>query len=339
MLIRRLLALAVAIGLVLGAWQVRARLLEPSGAAAAPDDLRVACARELAAVCDALDTSSPALVEEARTTVERFAEPDLPFDVWLTLAPWPELGAAARARANQPEVAEHPTAVVARSPVILAAHSDRITAMEDACDGAVTWRCLGDQAGVPWVDRGGEPGWGRVKVGLDSPSDRAVGLLTLLQVTSSYFDGADFNTRSLESPDYFAWISNLAARADAPVDQTPLERMLLTGSAELEFVGVLEATAVSLLERAPGRAGQIVLRRPEPVVTADVVAVGYGAGAQAAAAEIAAQAAGPLADAGWRVAGVAQPSELETAALPENNGVPSAAVLEALQRTWDEVTP
>jgi hypothetical protein len=338
MLLRRLLALAVAVGLVFGAWQLRARLFGTAQAEPVPDDLRVACVSELAPVCDALDASSPPLVEEAATTVARFAEPELPFDVWLTLDPWPTLGANARARAGQADLAQHQSAALARSPLVLAAQADRVAPMEQACGGALSWRCLAEQADQPWTDLGGQSTWGRVKIGIDGPSQRAEGLLTLAQATASYFDSTTFNSQSLASTDYFAWVSDLAAAAGTTSAQSPFERMLLTGSAEYEFAGVLESTALAQLRRAPGRAEQIMLRRLEPVVTADVVVVGYGEGAEDAVERIVGQLKETLSGSGWRVPEVALPSEVDAAALPEENGLGSPAVLEALQQTWVEVT-
>jgi hypothetical protein len=339
MLLRRLLALAFAVGLVVGAWQLRARVFDGGAADAAPANLRVACVRELAQVCEALEVPTPPLVEEAAATVARFGDPQPPFDVWLTIDPWPTLAANTRARAGQGELPQQASAVLARSPVVLAAHADRVAPMQEACGGTLTWRCLAERADEPWADLGGESTWGRVKVGLDRPDERVGGLLALTQATASYFDGAPFNTQSLRSPDYFAWLSDLAAAAvTTSTGQSPMERMLLTGSAEYEFVGVLESGAVSLLRQAPGRAGQIEIQRLEPVVTADVVAVGYGPGAADAVAGVAEQVAEPLAAAGWRVPDAAPPSEVESAALPGDNGLPSPAVLEALQQTWVEVT-
>jgi hypothetical protein len=340
MLLRRVLAVAVAVGLVVGAWQLRARLFGadgPDGPDQAPADLRVACVRELAQVCEALDASSPPLVEEAATTVARFRDSELPFDVWLTLDPWPTLAANAHARARQAELTQEVSAVLARTPVVLAVHADRLAPMQEVCEGTLAWRCLGERADEPWADLGGESTWGRVKVGIDRPAERAGGLLTLAEATASYFGGAEFNTQSLSSPDFFSWLSDLAAAVDTTANQSPFERMLLTGSAEYEFVGVLESNAVPLLRQAPGRARQIVLQLPEPLVTADVVAVGYGAPAEDAVARVVEQVTGPLADSGWRVPDAAPPSEVEGAALPEDNGLPSAAALEALQQTWAEV--
>jgi hypothetical protein len=112
--------------------------------------------------------------------------------------------------------------------------------------------------------------------------------------------------------------------------------MLLTGSADYEFVGELEAIAVPLLARSPQRAEQLTILRPEPAVSADVVAMGYG-DAAAAVEGFTEQVTPVLADNGWRVPGGEQPSELEAIALPETNGVPTAATLETLRQTWAEV--
>jgi hypothetical protein len=338
MWLRRLLALVIAVGLVFGAWQARTRLLGRAAGAPAPEEVRVACVQELAGICSQLDTSAPPLAEDAATTVARFDDADLPFDVWVTFEPWPEIGANARARAGQGDLSEQPSEILARSPIVLAAHADRLAPMEQACGGTLSWACLGERAGRPWTDNGGQSQWGRVKVGLDEPSDSATGLLTLAEATASYLGDTAFNSQSLTAPDYFAWVSGLENAMVATPDQSPFERMLLTGSAEHEFVGVLESTAVPLLQRAPGRAEKIVIHVPEPVVTADIVAVGYGPDAAAAVDRVVEQLRGPLADSAWRVAGEAPPSEVDGVALRDDNGIPSAAVLERLQQTWVEIT-
>lgn len=340
MLVRRLLAVLVAVGLVLAAVVVRGRLF-PAGqaSAVAVDDLRVTCVRELASVCDAVAPAAPMVIEDAATTVERFDGQDPGIDVWLTLAPWPELAADARARAGLPEPTSTSSGVMARSPVVIAARRDRLAVLEPTCDAdRLTWRCIADGAGRPWSDLDGDASWGRVKVGLDRPARSAQGLLALSQATSEYFDGQDWTSRSLGSTDYFSWLSGLGSAVDQPAGQTPLERMLLTGGAEFEVTAALEATSVTLLRSAPQRAGQIAVRDTTPVVTADVVVVGYGAHGTDAVDGIVARLDGPLADAGWRAGTGSGPSESPVAALPDGNGLPSPAALEALRQLWIEVS-
>lgn len=338
MLVRRLLAVLVAVGLVLAAAEARSRLVDGETSPAAADDLRVVCVRELAPVCDAITTATPPVVEDAATTVERFAEGDPGLDVWLTLVPWPEVAAAASAQAGMSEVAATSSPVLARSPALIVARRDRLRALEPTCDGGrLTWRCVGDAAGRSWADLDGDPAWGRVKVGLDNPERSAEGLLSLSQATSDFFDGEEWTSRSLDSTDYFTWLSGLGAAVEQAAGQTPLERMLLTGGADYEFAGALEATAVPLLRSAPQRAAQLDVRGVEAVITADVVVVGYGEAGAPAVESVTAQVEGALADAGWRVAGTPPPSESRIPALPEDNGLPSAAALEALRQLWIEV--
>jgi hypothetical protein len=338
MLVRRLLAVLVAVGLVLAAAEARSRFVDGEAPTVANDDLRVACVRELAPVCDTVATATPPVVEDAATTVERFAERDPGVDVWLTLAPWPELTAAGRAQSGMPEIAATSSRALARSPALIVARRDRLRALEPTCEGRrLTWRCVGDAAGRSWADLDGDPTWGRVKVGLDSPERSAEGLLSLSQATSDFFDGEEWTSRSLGSTDYFSWLSGLGAAVEQAAGQTPLERMLLTGGADYEFAGALEATAVPLLRSAPQRAAQLAVRGVEPVVTADVVVVGYGEAGTPAVEAVAAQVEGALADAGWRVAGTPPLSESRIPSLPEDNGLPSAAALEALRQLWIEV--
>ncbi|HSJ44030.1 MAG TPA: hypothetical protein VK923_05025 [Euzebyales bacterium] len=338
MLVRRLLAVLIAVGLVLAAAAARSRLVGEDAPPVADDDLRVVCVRELAPVCDAVTTATPPVVEDAETTAERFAERDPGVDVWLTLAPWPDLAAARRAQGGLPEVAAASSPVLARSPALVVARRDRLRALEPTCDGGgLTWRCLGDAAGRPWADFGGDQAWGRVKVGLDHPERSAEGLLALSQATSDFFDDQEWTSRSLSSTDYFSWLSGLGAAVEQTAGQTPLERMLLTGGADYEFAGALEATAIPLLRSAPQRAAQLMVHAVDPVVTADVVVVGYGEAGTPTVDAVAAQIEGALADAGWRFGGAPPPSESRIPALPGDNGLPSAAALEALRQLWIEV--
>lgn len=342
MVLRRLLALLVAVGLVLAAVAVRARVFSDTPDAPdalALDELQVVCAAELASVCEALRPSGVTpVVETAASTLARFAQPDHGVDVWVTLDPWHALAAITRSRDGLPEVVAAPSAVLARSPLVLAARDDRLTALEAVCrGGTVTWRCIGDRAGQAWAQLDAPAAWGTVEVAFNQPADAAEGLLSLVQVTSAYFDGGAVTSQTLRDPDYFAWLADLGRSANQVAGQTPLERMLLTGGADVEFTGVIEGAAQPLLRSAPARAERIELRELEPQVTADVRAVGYGPTGEASAAAIAAQLQAPLADDGWRVVDAASPAP-EPTARADGAASPSPAALEALRQTWIEVS-
>lgn len=344
MWIRRLLALVVAVALVAAAVWIRDRRVVP-GVAATSDDVRVVCVTELADVCAALE--SPAEVEDATGTVERLATAGSDVDVWVTVTPWPALAAQAATASGPTTEPAASSAVLARSPVVLAARRDRVAALASACGGSVTWPCLGTQAGAAWTDSGGQARWGRVKVGMQAPADTIGGSLALAQAAGAFFDGAVPTTRLLDDPSWFAWVSTFADAAAPAVD--PLERMLLTGAADVEFTPVLEVAASARLRAAAARAGDIELRALDPVVTADVVVVGYGADAQAAVDRVTADLEQRLVAAGWRdPEATGGASELPGLTLPPcpdatadgcpDNGVPSGATMQRLQQTWSEVT-
>lgn len=338
MLLRRLLAVLLAVGLVLAAVQLRARLFGEEAASVALDELRVVCVEELASVCDeALQPIGVAPVgQEAAATVEGFADRDPGVDVWVTFDPWPQLAANVRAAAGLPELAAVSSAVLARSPVLLAAQRDRLAALEPACGRAVTWRCIGDRSGEPWGDLDAPAGWGDVDVAFNRPAVTAEGLLTLAQVTSAYFDGAPLTTQALGAPDYFAWLAELGRSAKQITGQTPLDRMLVTGAADVEFTGVIEAVARPRLSSASTSAERIELLELSPTVTADVRVVGYGEVGEAPVQTIAAELSEALIAAGWqRVDTASSESEATGTAGP---APPSAAALELLRTTWRDVS-
>jgi hypothetical protein len=276
-------------------------------------------------------------VRDAGVTVEDLTAATPEVDVWVTVAPWPQLAADARAFAGS-DVALPPLSstrgsrVLARSPVVAVAHEDR-PSLDQICDGqTASWTCLADHAGQPWQELGGDPAWGTVDVALPDPAMRVDGLLTLLQMTGAYFDGAAVTGQRLEQADYAAWLSDLAREVE--VDTSPLVGMLRTGPAEYEFTGALESEVVQ--RRTASRAGELDVSRLPPPVTAEVVAVGYGAVDTETVDAVGDLLAAPLADAGWWVDGTA-PSPGPTGAAPTGGtGLPSATVLEGLRRMWIE---
>lgn len=336
MLMRRLLALVIAGGLVFAAVQVRARVFPSAdGAGRAVDDLRVVCVTELEAACLRLaeTTALPPEIEDAQVTVERLATGEPDFDVWVTVAPWPRMAAAAREFADValPPLASTPgTSPLARSPVVAAAQADRAAALAPTCDGGqLTWTCVTTSAGQPWDDLGGDPRWSSIDVGLPDPATRVDGLLTLTQMAADVLGDGAFTGPQLQTPAFTSWLSQLARGVE--VEPPPLGRMLLTGPADYEFTGALEAEVVRRRE-AP-RAADLEVQRLPPPVTATVVVVGYGGLAASAVDDVGERLRTPLAEAGWWVDDAAPPPGA-TGPAPRSPALPSATTLEALRREW-----
>lgn len=351
----RVLALVVAVALVTGALYVRGRLDagEPivgvgggEGGGGSPDDdtpYILVCAAELAAACEALAVDGVVVrVEDAGSTAAGLAGAsaagELGFDGWLAPQPWPGVAEALR-EPTLPALAPAVTSdVLARSPLVLAGFEERVTALEAACGRALDWRCLGDQAGLPWADLGVDGATGTVRPGHLDPTVSATGLLVLGQAVTSYADRTDLSRADLDGGEFAGWFDRLEGAVPAfdPSSGSQLVELQTRYLASYDAVGTTEAEVADRPFTTPAGRQPIVVRWPEPVATADVVVAGYTG--DALPADLV-EALGPaLAGAGWRVDGSA-PAGLDGApALPGSAGLPGAGFLVALQQRWEEVT-
>lgn len=271
-LLLRVLALAAAIAMVVGALAVRNRMDDDK--VSRSTELRLLCATELAAVCEAAARTDEAEVtvttEDVGATVDRLrnaAEAD--FDAWLTPGPFPE--AVQELRRSQAQLAPLFDSVsprLARSPVVIVGWNDRIAALRSKCE--VGWKCVGLAAGQPWASFGGPPAWGTVKTSLPDPQSSAAGLVTLGAATAGYFGRSDLSTDDLDADDGLGtWLSQLRRNNETRVD---VSAMLAAGPSLVAFVGGLEQAVKPVVDAASSdRRNQVSLIYPSPVVTADVV--------------------------------------------------------------------
>jgi hypothetical protein len=356
--LRRLLALVAAMALIAGAFVIRGQTGEPRAgdgdepaptatrpaAPAGIGDLVLTCVAELEDVCRSLGAELDVAVEVPSAEAFLDAAAGLPADaagVWMTIEPLPAMAAARAGGEAGPAIGEG--RVLARSPVVAAVWDDRAEVLVDHC-GGLSWQCVGDatRSSGMWSDIGGPPEWGPIKPAHAAPTS-ASGLLALGQLAHAFFGDADVRGQQIEDVGFFSWFSAFEG-AVPQFSGSPLLTMVQFGSGRLDVVSVIEADAVGLLARSPGRAGTLRLRAIEPVVTADVVVtpVGEDAGVQELADAVVRGSAPLLAEAGWRVGGGPVEGELgevasDVAALPPANGIPSGGTLEALRRMWSEV--
>ena len=348
---RRALALLAAAAMIAGAVAVRALIDDDdatasgttSGGDADPDDtLRVRCTSVAEAACEALrDAGFTVRVESAGRTAETLyqAAPtdDLGFDVWITSRSWPGMIEAQRQADLAGGLLDEPTAIGARSPVVIVSRSDRGEVLAETC--GLTWGCIGDSVGSTWADLGGGSSWGSPKPGHSPPDATTEGLLTTAQLTADFLGRTTYASNDLDNR-YRGWLTTLegAVPDHAPPAGTPFDQLLLT-PAFFDAVGSIEAVAAPAVASSRDR-GRLTVTIPEPVVTADLVAVapvGQNSSAQSVAARDDVREA--LAAAGWRVEGLPTIDVIDdTVALPESDNLPSAGVLIALTDRWNEVT-
>jgi Bacterial extracellular solute-binding protein len=338
--VKAVAALAAAVGLIVAAILTRDALDDDgdsAGGTSAGSGTTLVCPPELADACAELEDDVTVRVESASVTAERLASAadadEAAVDVWLAPAPWAEVVDDARERAGASALVGEPTAVIGRSPVVLAMWDDRAAALEaGACGGPVEWRCLGDAADRSWDTVGGETAWGRVNVGLTDP-DAASGLVVLGGAASGYFGTADYAANDLDGG-FSGWLGALAAQADASAEDV-VNEMLTRGPGHFSAVGAPEVDALDAADRDGVR-----MIYPAPVATADLVAIPIG-GAEGAAGDIAGNddLRRVLGEAGWRVDGQPLAAGVDGGLdLPADDSLPGGGVLGALLARWNEVT-
>jgi hypothetical protein len=339
---RRLAALLVAVALVAGAIAIRAFVLDDDDGPAAPEGgFQLTCVTELAPVCDAIaraDDDVDVTIEPAGETAQRLTDAesaeDIAADGWLTLAPWSEIVAVRREVATTPPVLEDPSSALARSPLVIAVDATRAATLGEACDDDVTWTCIGEIAGRPWSELGGDERWGQVKPAHGSPVDTAGGLLVLGQAVGHYLaDPPRVPVEQVSSNDWQAsttfpaWFQRLesAIPADAfTADPSPFERWLQLGLRNYSLVGSYEAEIEPRIERSPALGDDIEVIYPSTVASADVVfAPTRGRSDDLQRIMSSDDVRTAFTAAGWRVGD-----------LGSSDGLPSAGTLDALQAYW-----
>lgn len=263
---RRLLAVLGAVAFVVAALIVRDIIDDDSGGGRGGDgsgggdsELVVVCAPELVEHCRALDDVT-VIEEGASETAAALAGDDADVDVhvdvdaWITTSAWTEVLAS-----RQPGVLAGIEAV-GRSPVIVAVDPNRTDAVTTLCDGQPLWRCLGDRAGAPWADLGGDVRWGTLKTGLPD-ADSVFGLPVLASVAAGFFDGTDFASNDFDAQGLPSWLGTLADPSDGG-ERDPVGT-LVTRRGTYSAVGALEvlrrSRAADPLEPAPAVEATVVV--------------------------------------------------------------------------------
>jgi hypothetical protein len=337
---RRVLALGASVGLVALAFVVRGRADDGDGPGGGGDGgNRLVCATELGDVCDALADDYDVTVEDAFTTAERLIGIDsgrAPADLWLAPRPWVEAVEVSRDLGGNDPVTGEASGTIARSPVVLVVQESRADALAGSCDGGtIAWQCVGDAADGPWTDAGGQPNWGGVKAGIADPAAGA-NLVTLGAATADFLDDPGFASNDFDGA-LDNWLSGLAASAPAADRPDAVGEMITGGAGIIAVLGTVEA------EAGPALGSDLVrVVVPEPVVTADLVAVPIvdEGDDSDAAADLAGDGdlLDALAEAGWRVDGRDPAPGIDTGVeLPDQGNLPQGDVLWVLLQRWQDL--
>lgn len=275
---RRVLALLVAVGLVVGAVFVRRAIDDDNdksskGTGSDSASAEVICATELGDACrEATIDGGPlegrtVTVEDPGVTAARLSTERSAADVaWLVPSVWVDVVAANRKEAQFGALPRTSKPLAAASLVAVAPR-DRADVLTTKCEKDNGWAttCIADAAGGLWSAIGGQPTWGRVEVGL-GPRTTTGWLLAVTSAVAGRTGRAGFDTTDLDFDDGFTyWFQQFnAARANPDPVATMVSAPGIYGVAYDLRLG-----SVKLAEQRG-----FTIAQPEPPQTAQVVLVG-----------------------------------------------------------------
>jgi hypothetical protein len=324
----RFLAVVVAVALVVGAFFIRREVIEGGDGDDGPDRVaELVCITELADVCNAYDdeTSLAVTIEDAGVTLDRLgtfgddAEPPL----WLTVEPYPAMVDALRSSANAAPLAYTTTALGSSQLAVALPPDGRLDTLLTACGTEPLWRCIGENAGRPWSELGGEPNWGTVRPAFGDVEDSALALASFAASVAGYLGDADVSRSRWEAAgtDFISWQRRLIETASG---------VSLSGGSALGTMATrpsaldIAATAGFELATLDATADRFASNYPAPEMWLQaVLAVPGGA---ATPGDVASDLTEQLGGAGW--------DDAASATTP----LPGAATMLALRTVWQDAT-
>ena len=323
----RAFAIAVAIVLVAGAFFVRREVIEDdsAGDSGGGRARELVCATELSALCTtyaAEDAPVSVTIEDAGVTLDRLAalgeDDDVP--LWLTVEPYPAMVDAIRASTNADPLAFTSTPLGASQLGVALPADGRLDVLEAACAAEPLWRCIGENAGVPWVDLGGESAWGTMRPAFGDVEQSALALGSFAASVAGYFGDAEISRSRWESDAAFIpWLRGLADSAGG---------VSLSGGTALGTMATrpsaLDVAATADFELAAVDADSQRFARNYPAPQMWLQAVLAVPGGAAAPDDLAGELTQLAGDAGW--------DEAAAAATP----LPSASTMLALRSLWQD---
>jgi hypothetical protein len=263
--IARLVAVVAAGALIAGGLLVRNARSDddddpPPGTTAAstpPAAADVVCITELEAVCDALaadpDVDVSVSVAPAGETLDALAGRTDPAGapLWVTIDPFPAMVDELRETASRDPIG-YTTEPAAATQLGVVTADGRWAVLVEECESEGDWRCLGDWAGSPWSEHGGEPVWRTVRPSVGDAGDTALGLAGFATAVAGFSGGtsigaiADLRTQV----EFITWLDGVlnTVPADKLGESTPLADMAVrpridAGSATAAEFSTLEPSA------------------------------------------------------------------------------------------------
>lgn len=160
------------------------------------------------------------------------------------------------------------------TPLVFAVWSDRAEALEKAGGGAISWKALHKAVSSPqgWPSVGGKPDWGFVKLGHTDPTRSNSGLQALVLMTFDFFGrSSGLEIADVLKPEYQQFVKEVekgVTRFEASTG-TFMNEMVLFGPSKYDVAVVYENLAISQLENAQGRWGDLKVYYPAITLWSD----------------------------------------------------------------------
>jgi hypothetical protein len=159
------------------------------------------------------------------------------------------------------------------TPLVFAIWEDRAQVLLKAGGGKITWKTLqkaiSDNKG--WPSIGGKPEWGFVKLGHSDPTQSNSGLETLYLMSSEYYNKPRIDVGDLLDPKYQQYVKDIekgVAKFEVSSKQF-MDDMVRFGPSKYDVAVTYENLALSQLQNAQGRWGQLRVYYPGTTVWSD----------------------------------------------------------------------
>ena len=331
---RRIGAVLVAVALVAGAVLLRRNVIDggdddtdgtvPVTAVTSTPAAALVCITELQAACEAVaaaDDGIAVVVEPASVTLDRLAalpdDADLP--LWLTIEPFPGMLDELRATAGSAPTGSAVDVLAASQLSVATPTGGRSATLDAACAGVALWRCIGERAGEPWTELGGDASWNTVRPSLGVVERDGVALASFASAVAGYFGTPTVSRSAWEAdPAFVPWLRRLAGTVDesAVSAGTPLATMAIRPA--------LDVAATTEAERSALGGDRFDVNYPDPTMWVEAV-LSTPDGVRVPD-DLATAAADALTASGW--------SDAATA----TQAVPGASTMLGLRALWAEAT-
>jgi hypothetical protein len=159
------------------------------------------------------------------------------------------------------------------TPIVWVVWEDRADVLLKASKGQVTWKTLHKAiaSNQGWPAIGGKPAWGFVKLGQTDPTLSNSGLFALYLMTLEYYAKPTVEIGDLLKPDYQTWVKEIEKGVTKFETSTGtfMTDMVRFGPSKYDISVVYENLAISQIENAQGRWGNLKVYYPQTTLWSD----------------------------------------------------------------------